>query len=187
MTDKEIRWSMGLRGLAAGVFGVLALSWPGMTLWALLVIFGVYALVDGVCAVAGSVAARRMLTDWWVMLLLGVFGIALGIITFARPGVTALILLFFIAARALVIGVMDIAAAIRLRKVIRHEWLLVLAGIFSTLFGVLVLAYPAAGALALVWLIGWYALLVGVSQIVFAIVARKQVGVEMPSHPAIVT
>src|SRR5919198_3297421 len=122
-------WAFALRGLAAIVFGVMAFIWPGPTLAALVLLWGAYALVDGVLAV---IAAMRTGQDHrWGLLLEGLAGIGAGIVTFAWPGLTALVLLFIIAAWALVTGVFELVAAVRLRRVIQNEWLLVLGGIAS--------------------------------------------------------
>jgi uncharacterized membrane protein HdeD (DUF308 family) len=166
--SKHFRWTLTVRGLAAIAFGVLALAWPGITLLALLIIFGADALVDGIFAVIGSLVHRRVLTDWWLILLVGIASVLLGILTFARPGITALVLLFIIAARALVVGGLEIAAAIHYRRLIQHEWLLILGGVISVAFGLAVLVYPISGVLAVVWLIGIYAILQGLAQVVFA-------------------
>ena len=163
-----------MRGIAAILFGILAWAWPGITLLALLILFGAYALVDGGFALAGSLLHRRVLKEWWLILLLGLASIALGVITFIWPGVTALALLILIAARAMVVGGLEVAAAIEYRHQIRHEWLLALAGVVSVLFGVGVLVYPAAGALTVIWLIATYAVIVGILQLAFAVSSRPE-------------
>lgn len=154
-------WIVTLRGVAAVIFGILTFIAPGISLAALVLVFGAYAFVDGVLALVSAIR-RRSSTDRWGMLLLeGVAGIAAGVVTFLWPGMTALALLYVIAAWALVTGVMEIAAAIRLRKVISREWLLALAGIASIVVGVLLVLFPGPGALALVLWIGAYALVFG--------------------------
>ncbi|HEV7663030.1 MAG TPA: HdeD family acid-resistance protein [Chloroflexota bacterium] len=153
-------WAFALRGLAAIIFGVLAFVWPGVTLAALVLLWGAYALVDGVLAL---VAAIRTDNDHrWGLLLEGIVGIAAGIITFVYPNITALVLLYIIAAWALITGVLELVAAVRLRKVIENEWWLVLGGIASVLFAIVLLAAPGAGAVAVVWLIASYAIIFGV-------------------------
>lgn len=166
-------WVVLLQGLAAVLFGVLALVWPGLTLATLVLLFGAYALVDGVFAVVGSLAHRKEYEDWWLVLLTGLASIAVGILTFIQPGITALSLLFLIAAWALVIGVLTIVEAIQLRKEIEGEWLLILAGIASVLFGLFMFALPGAGALSLIWLIATYAIVYGVLQVIFALRVRS--------------
>jgi uncharacterized membrane protein HdeD (DUF308 family) len=155
-------WLVLLRGIAAIAFGVLAFVWPGITLLSLTLLCGAYALADGVLALwaaitgsAGSVAPR-----WWLAVV-GIAGIISGIVAFFVPGVTAFVLLMFIASWSIVIGVMQIAGAIQLRKEIDGEWLLVLSGLLSIAFGVVLMIRPDAGALAVVWIIGWYAILAG--------------------------
>lgn len=155
-------WALALRGLFAILFGVAAFAWPNLTLAALVILFGAYALVDGVFALVAAVRAAEAHERWWLFVLEGLAGIVVGIITFIWPGITALVLLYLIAWWALITGVFEIAAAIRLRKQIRQEWTLVLGGLASVVFGLLLFYRPGAGALAVVWLIGTYALIFGV-------------------------
>ena len=153
-------WVIALRGVAAILFGILTLMSPGISLAALVLLFGAYALVDGVLAIVAAFR-HRSADRWWVLALAGVAGIAAGIITFLMPSITALVLVYVIAARAIVVGVLEIYAAIRLRKVIRNEWLWGLAGLASVVFGVLVAIYPGTGALAIVLWIGAFSLVIG--------------------------
>ncbi len=155
-------WALALRGLLAVLFGITAFIMPGLTLAVLVVLYGAYALVDGVFAVVASLAGRTFGTPWWAMLIRGLLGIAVGIMTFVWPGITELALLYIIAAWAVVTGGFEIAAAVRLRKEIEGEWLLGLSGVVSVLFGLAVMVYPGAGALAIVWLLGSYAIIFGV-------------------------
>lgn len=154
-------WTLALRGLLAVIFGVLAFVWPGITLLSLVFLFGAYAIVDGVFAIVAGVR-RREQKRWWLLFIQGILGVIAGILAFTLPGMTALILLGLIAGWALFSGVLEIVAAIQMRKYITGEWLLALSGIASVLFGVLLLLNPAAGALAVVWIIGVYAVLFGV-------------------------
>ena len=151
-------WTIALRGAAAIAFGVLTLIAPGASLLALVILFGAYALVDGAFNVAFAVRRRER---WGALLLEGLASLAFGILTFVWPGITALALLFLIGAWAIVTGIAEIAAAVRLRKVIRGEWLMALAGVLSVAFGVLVFAFPGAGALALAAWIAAYAIVFG--------------------------
>jgi uncharacterized membrane protein HdeD (DUF308 family) len=155
-------WALALRGLAAVLFGIMAFAWPGMTLGVLVLLYGAYALVDGVLAIIAAVAGRTSGMPWWALLLEGVLGITVGILTFAWPGITALVLLYLIAAWAVATGVFEVVAAIRLRREIRGEWLLALSGIISVLFGIALVINPVGGALAVVWLIGAYAIAFGI-------------------------
>jgi uncharacterized membrane protein HdeD (DUF308 family) len=162
-------WLVALRGLAAIVFGVLAFVWPAITLWALVLLFGAYMLVDGIFAIVAAVRAAGREARWWLLLIEGVLGVLAGLVAAFWPTLTALALLYFIAAWAIVSGILEIAGAIRLRREIEGEWALGLSGALSLLFGVLLVVIPApAGLLSLVWLIGAYALAFGVLLLVLA-------------------
>jgi uncharacterized membrane protein HdeD (DUF308 family) len=161
-------WVLLLRGIFAVLFGVAAFSWPGPTLVALVFLYGAYALADGVTALWAGAFARA----WWLVLS-GLLGIAIGIGTFFYPGITAVVLFYMIAAWAVIRGIFEIVAAIQFRKEIRGEWALITGGIFSIIFGVVLVAYPVSGVLALVWLIGAYALVFGVTMIVLAFQLRS--------------
>lgn len=154
-------WVPALRGLAGIVFGMLALAWPGLTLLTLILLFSGYALVAGFVSAAGALRHRRNEDDWWVAMLLGLVSIGAGVVAVMNPAVTALVLVLVMGANALVSGVLDIFAAIRLRRMIEGEWLLVLSGLASVAFGAVVFLYPGAGALALVWLVSLYAIVTG--------------------------
>lgn len=166
-------WALLLRGLVALLFGILTFIWPGISLTALVLLFGAYALVDGLFTVIAALRAPEGYKRWWVLLLEGIFGIIAGLLAFVWPSITALVLLYLIAAWAIVTGVFEIAAAIRLRKEITGEWLLALSGVLSVVFGVLLVAWPGAGALAVLWLIGAYAILFGALLIALALRLRK--------------
>lgn len=165
-------WLILLRGLVAIVFGILAFAWPGLTLLSLVLLYGAFALADGVIALAAAVTGRVSAPTWWLVLV-GIFGILAGIVSFMFPGMTALVLILLIGAWAIAHGIIEIAAAIQLRKEIRNDWLLILAGVLSVAFGFLVIAAPGAGALALVWAIGAYAILFGALLIGFSLQVRK--------------
>ncbi len=175
MSDLLVRswWVLALRGVIAVVFGLLALMLPGITLFTLIALFAAYALLGGAASVFGAIRSRRADEDWWLPMLLGIIGIGVGIVAFLHPGLTALILVLLIGANALVTGVLDVVAAIRLRKTIKDEWLLALSGVLSIVFGALVFLFPGAGALALIWLISLYALLTGVLQLGLAFRLRS--------------
>jgi uncharacterized membrane protein HdeD (DUF308 family) len=154
-------WLVLLRGICAVIFGVLAFVWPGMTLVTLVLFYGAFALVDGVFALGAAVMGGSPAPRWWLAIV-GLLGIAAGIVTFLWPGMTSLLLLYFIAGWAIATGVMQIIGAIRLRKEIDNEWWLVAGGVLSVLFGLVVAAQPGAGALALLWGIGAYAIVYGI-------------------------
>jgi uncharacterized membrane protein HdeD (DUF308 family) len=166
-------WLLLLRGIAAIVFGVLAFIWPGLTLLTLVILYGAFAIVDGVLALAAVFGRTGPDVPKWWLVLTAILDIGAGLIALFWPGITALVLIIFIGAWAIVRGVMEIIAAIQLRKEIEGEWLLVLAGVLSVLFGLGVLIYPGAGAVALAWLIGIYAIAIGVVMIMLAIRLRK--------------
>jgi uncharacterized membrane protein HdeD (DUF308 family) len=152
-------WALALRGLVALMFGLLTFVLPGITLVTLILLFGAYALADGIFNI---VAFFRVASHHWALLIEGLIGIIAGILTFVWPAITALALLYVIAFWAIFTGIFEIVAGIRLRKVITNEWLLLLMGILSLLFGLFVLIAPGVGALAIVLWIGAYALVFGI-------------------------
>ena len=166
-------WALLLRGLFAVLFGVLAFIWPGLTLTVLVLLFGAYALADGLLAVVAALRAPAGDERWWVLLLEGVVGLIVGVLTFIWPAMTALALLYFIAAWAVVTGVLEVVAAVRRRRVISNEWLLILSGALSVLFGLVLMLMPVAGALAVVWLIGVYAIAFGLLLVALALRLRR--------------
>jgi uncharacterized membrane protein HdeD (DUF308 family) len=160
-------WLLLLRGIAAIVFGIFAFFWPGITLLTLTLLWGAYALADGVFALwaaisgsGGGGAASR----WWLALA-GIAGILSGVVAFFLPGMTALLLLMLIACWAIIVGALQIWGAIQLRKEIEGEWLLGLNGLLSIAFGAFVIVQPGAGALAVVWIIAGFAIIAGAIQI----------------------
>jgi uncharacterized membrane protein HdeD (DUF308 family) len=176
MSEMLVRswWVLGLRGVIAVLFGLLALFWPGLTLLWLVALFAAYALLGGMVSVVGAIRNRKSDDDWWLLLLLGLVGLGAGVIAVVHPSLTALVLVLVMGANALLSGVLEIAVAIRLRKVMRGEWLLLLSGIASIVFGILVFLFPEAGALALVWLISAYALICGALLLAMALRLRSQ-------------
>jgi len=151
-------WMLLLRGLIAIGLGIMAFANPGLTLSTLVLLYGFYCLIDGIVALAVGLTGGQM----WQALLLGLVGIGAGLATLFYPGLTAMLLLYFMAVWAIVRGIFEILAAIEFRKVIEGELMLVLAGIASIAFGVLIIVNPGAGALSIIWILGGYALLVGV-------------------------
>ncbi len=167
--------ALELRGALTIIFGLIALFLPGITLLAMVLVFGIYAFGEGMLLLYMSFNRRN--TDWWVTLLQGLVGVGAGIVTFAWPAITAVTLLVIIALWALVTGILEIVGAIRLRKEIRGEWLLVLSGVLSLVFAYILLRNPAAGALALVWVIGVYAVVFGILMMGLGIKVRKMIPV----------
>ena len=166
-------WALVIRGVAGVLFGLGALVWPPAAVAALVLLFGAYALVDGIFNIVAAVRAPREGRRWGWLMFSGVIGIATGLITFFFPGITALALVVLVASWSLVTGAAEIVAAIRLRKQIRHEWLWILSGLLSVAFGVLLLVLPAAGAVALAVWIGAYMLVFGALLIGFGLRLRK--------------
>jgi uncharacterized membrane protein HdeD (DUF308 family) len=162
-------WILVVRGVAALVCGVLAFTLPGITLFALVLVWGAYALVDGAFGLVLGLRSARSGQRWGGLVFAGIVGMAAGVLTFIWPGVTALALLCVVAAWALLTGVAQIVSAIRLRRQIRGEWLLALSGVLSIAFAVLLVVYPGAGLLTLVWLVGAYEIAFGVLQLALAV------------------
>jgi len=169
-------WLLALRGLVAVLFGVLAFMWPGATLITLVWLFGAFALVNGILSLVLAAKTPKGYPKVGSLIFGGLLGILAGLLAFVMPGITALSLLILIAAWAIVTGIMELVAAVRLRKIINNEWLLVLAGIASVLFGVILLFQPAAGALVLIWWIGAWALLSGILLMILAFRMRNWKG-----------
>jgi uncharacterized membrane protein HdeD (DUF308 family) len=161
-------WMFAVRGVVAIIFGVVAFARPEQALQALVLVFGAYALVDGIFAMFAGIAARGYFERWWAVLLEGLAGVVIGLLTFFWPNITALVLVYFIAAWALITGIFEIVAAIQLRRVITGEWMLILSGLLSILFGVLLFVFPGAGAVSVIWMIGIYAVVFGILEIIFA-------------------
>jgi len=155
-------WLLLLRGVASIIFGLLAFIWPGLTLVALIFLWGAYAIIDGGIALWAAISGRgaEVAPRWWLAIV-GIIGLLAGLVAFASPGLTALVLLMFIACWAILIGAMEIWGAVQLRKEIEGEWWLILSGVLSIAFGILLIARPGSGALALVWVIGSFAILHG--------------------------
>ena len=149
-----------LRGVLAVAFGLMALGWPGITLGILVLLFGIYAILEGAVAVAAALEYRSR-GYWWLLLIEGIAGIAIGLCALIWPTLTVAVLLVFIVLWAIVTGIFEIGAAIQIRKEVTGEWVLAVAGILSVLIGILLIANLEAGAVAVVWLIGLYALVFG--------------------------
>lgn len=163
-------WVLALRGVLAVLFGLFAFFIPGITLLSLVLLFGAYVLLDGIFDL---VAATRSPSHHWALVLEGIVGIIAGILTFLWPGITAMVLLYLIAFWAIFTGVLEIIAGIRLRQVLSDEIWLILMGVLSLLFGLFILIFPSAGALAVVYWIGAYALLFGIMLLALAFRLRS--------------
>lgn len=166
-------WSWVLRGLLAILFGILTFIMPGVTLRVLVLLFAGYAFVEGIVNCIAAVRAPKGARRWWVLLLEGSVSVAAGMIAFFNPGISALVLIYLIGAWAIVTGAFEIAAAIRLRKQITGEWLLILSGVLSVLFGALLFFLPGLGALTIALYIGAYAILFGTLMIVLGFRLRR--------------
>ena len=154
-------WALLVRGIAAILFGILAFALPGTTLFVLVMLFGAYALVDGVFALVAAVRAAEAHTRFWPLAVEGIVGSVIGLATFFYPGITAMALLFLIAAWAVLTGILEIAAALQLRRELAGEIWLVVSGVLSIAFGILIVAFPGGGVLAVLWILAVYAILFG--------------------------
>jgi uncharacterized membrane protein HdeD (DUF308 family) len=172
-TLKRHWWVPVLRGIAAVLFGIMAFVYPGLTVAVLVLLFGAWILVDGVFRVIGAIGHRASDKEWGFDLIIGIMGIIIGFLTFHAPRITALALIIYIAAWALMIGATEIALAIKLRREIKGEWLLILMGLLSIVFAVMLLWNPLPGALALVWLIGSYAIVFGILAVILGFRLRS--------------
>lgn len=173
-------WLFVLRGVVAVLFGVIAFVRPGITLEALVLLFALWALLDGVFALVGSVGAAEAHEPWWPLVLIGLLGIAAGIVTLRWPGITALALLLLVAYWSIFRGILEIVAAVRLRELIQGEWRLIVGGLASLVFGVLLLMNPGAGLLAVIWLVGIYAVIFGIAQLMLGFRLKNLAG-ELPA------
>ena len=171
-TFKRHWWVPVLRGVAAIIFGIIAFTHPVMAVATLVLFFGAWVLIDGIFRIVGAIRDRSD-SDWGWQLVIGILGVVVGLLTFHAPGITALALVIYIAAWALMIGATEIALAIKMRREIKGEWFLILMGLASIIFAGLLLWNPIAGAAALIWIIAWYAVIVGVLAIIFGFRLRS--------------
>ncbi|MFI7129623.1 HdeD family acid-resistance protein [Nonomuraea sp. NPDC050153] len=172
-------WLLLIRGLASIIFGLLALIWPGITVLVLVIFFGAYALVGGVAELFAGFRHGAESRAW--LIFSGIIGILAGIATFIWPGITSLALLYVVAFWAIFTGVLEIMAGIRLRKTIDNEWMLIIGGILSVIFGILLLIWPAAGLVSLAWLVGVFAILYGIAMVALSFRVKNFTrGVGMP-------
>jgi uncharacterized membrane protein HdeD (DUF308 family) len=172
-TLKRNWWVPVLRGVAAIIFGIIAFTHPVMAAVTLVWFFGAWVLIDGIFRIIGAIRHRDSDSDWGFNLIIGILGVIVGLLTFHAPGVTALALVIYIAAWALMIGATEIALAIKMRREIKGEWFLILMGLASIIFAALLLWNPLAGAAALIWIIAWYAVIMGILAIVFGFRLRS--------------
>jgi uncharacterized membrane protein HdeD (DUF308 family) len=173
-------WVFVLRGVVAILFGVLAFTRPGITLEVLVLLFAFWALFDGVLALIGSIGAAEAHEPWWPLVLIGLLGVAAGLVTLRWPGITALALLFVIAYWSIFRGILEIAAAVRMRNLIQGEWWFILAGIASIAFGVLLIMNLGSGLLAVIWLVGIDAVIFGISLLMLGFRLKNLAG-EVPA------
>jgi len=159
--DSRLWGGLALRGLTAILFGMLALARPGATVLALVYLFGAFAFMDGLFALVAAIKLARLGGRWWPMLLVGVVGVGVGVVSFANPKVTAVVWIYYIALWALMTGIFEVIAAIQLRKVIEGEWMLAVSGVLSIVFAFLIGTRPGVGLLSLTWVIGAYAIVLG--------------------------
>ena len=171
-------WLILLRGIFAIIFGVLTFAWPGITLVTLVLLYGAFAFADGVLALVAALTKGPAEPRWWLALV-GILGIGAGIATLMWPGLTGIILLYLIAGWAIASGIFEIVGAIRLRKEIDDEWLLIASGVVSVIFGLLILANPGAGALGVAFAIGAFAVLFGVLQVALSMRLKKMAAVRI--------
>ena len=167
------RWLIGLRGVLAILFGVLAIIWPGVTATVLVYLFAGYVIVDGVLTIASSIRNRETNDRWWVGLLEGLVSILAGVAAILFPGMAAITLVFLIAIWAIITGLLEIVAAIRLRREIDNEWMLGLSGVVSLIAGVIMIINPGVGVLGVVWVIDAYAIFFGILMIALAVSAGR--------------
>ena len=168
-------WVFALRGLIAVALGIIALVNPGIALLTLIIIFGIYSFVDGLFDVIISISNRKDNEKWWALLIAGIASVVIGVISLSNPSITGIALVYLIAVKALINGVLEIAAAIELRHFIEGEWMMVISGILSILFGIVLFASPNQGALAMLWVIGIFAIVIGIWLIIFAFHLRSKI------------
>jgi uncharacterized membrane protein HdeD (DUF308 family) len=166
-------WLVLVRGILAVIFGVLALNWPGLTVLVLVTVFGAYAIVSGAFSLVAGFRHDAQHRIW--LIVSGIIGILAGVVTFAWPGITALTLLYVVAFWAIFSGVSEIVGGVQMRKTIDNEWMLIVGGALSVIFGVLLLVWPGAGLLTLGWLIGAFAILYGLAMVMLSLRVKKLV------------
>lgn len=166
-------WVFAIRGVLAIIFGIAALFFPKAAFLSLVLVFGGFALADGIFTIVSAFASNAKSESWWWLILEGAFGIIIGFLTLFQPFAMGLAWIWLIAAWAIVTGILEIFTAIKLRKVIENEWLLILGGVISILFGIFAGVYPQSGAFAIGFIVGIYALLFGILYLRLAFSLRK--------------
>lgn len=166
-------WLVVLRGVLAILFGLITFLWPGVTWLALILMFGVYAIIDGIFAITAGVVGSKFSPRWWMFLLEGIISLAAGVIAILRPGFASVVLIAVIAIWAILTGILEIAAAVRLRREITNEWMLAFAGFVSIVLGVVLFFQPVAGGLVITLMIGAYALIFGIMLVMLGLRLRK--------------
>lgn len=166
-------WVWLIRGLAGILFGITAFLWPNLTLRALVFLVGIYLIVDGTLNLIASISHQKEVKYWWIVFLEGLISVLAGVMAFIWPQLTALVLLYLIAFWAFLTGIIEVVQAVRLRKQITGEWFLIMGGIFSILFGILLLIRPGAGILAVVWILAIYAIVFGILLVNLAFRVKK--------------
>jgi uncharacterized membrane protein HdeD (DUF308 family) len=168
-------WAFLIRGIAAVLFGVAVLLWPGLALASLVLIWGAYAVVDGIFAIAAGIQGGPDVPNRWLAVLEGVVSIIAGVIAFIWPGITAMALLYVVAIWAILTGILEFVAAIQLRKELTGEFWLGLSGVLSIVFGVLLFIYPGSGMLSLLGMLGIYSIVFGASTIFLSFRLRSEI------------
>jgi len=175
-------WALALRGAVAMIFGLIAFFIPQVTLYALTILFGAYSLIDGIVSLTSAIRVGRTGKHWWGLVFEGIVGLLAAAFTLIWPAITLFVLIYIIAAWAVITGIFEIAAAIQLRRHIAGEWLLGIAGAASILFGVLLFAAPGPGAIVLAWWIGAYIFIFGLLMLGLAFRLRRAPGLLNPQH-----
>ena len=155
-------WTVLLRGIVAILFGLLAIFWPEISISVLVLLFGIFAIADGIFSIISELRRYGERARWWVLVFEGLAGLGIGIVAIIWPQITAVVFIYLVAFWGLITGVLEILAAIRLRNALEGEWILVLTGLLSIALGILFILYPNAGLIAMIWILGIYAILFGI-------------------------
>jgi len=166
-------WIVALRGALAVIIGIIAFFFPGITLVVLIAIFGSFVLLEGSLLLIAGIRSRKENERWWILIFQGLLSLGVAIITFVAPMATALALLYLMAAWAIASGVIEVVAAMRLRKEVKGEWILVLDGVITILFGLALILAPDVGLLVWIWMIGGFKLASGILLIILAFKLKR--------------